>query len=378
MVSTMEENVKFCYSTNLGSFMEPSLQDCYRVGISNTYTITVLNPYLMYKDYTIASEEIMKYYVAFKTVEQKQNITITPTFNNYATKNRNLENIPLSMMITKSGSTILTSPAENTKYIFFQMKVCSPEKTVEYQLLNAYNKSSLNIGGNIFSTDDIYFSMIENIRLDTELSMSLDTSSKIFVKHTGMNEEYYPDVKKISLSYNRTSNILKFNQPISNEAFTYTIYVDKRDNLKNQDITLCSVVENTKLAHYSKTVISAEETIKETIDFSSNELKDLEDYDMLVLATQINNGKLMILSNLIQGRLSRSNDENNETKTELIIIVVVLTVILICGGIIVFICLKRYKNKPNSKKLDAKQTSLAMVDNENEKMIMSTATEKND
>ena len=52
--------------------------------------------------------------------------------------------------------------------------------------------------------------------------------------------------------------------------------------------------------------------------------------------------------------------------------------ILICGGIIIFICLKRYKNKPNSKKLDAKQTSLAMVDNENEKMIMSTATEKND
>ena len=99
---------------------------------------------------------------------------------------------------------------------------------------------------------------------------------------------------------------------------------------------------------------------------------------MLVLATQINNGKLMILSNLIQGRLSRSNDENNETKTELIIIVVVLTVILICGGIIVFICLKRYKNKPNSKKLDAKQTSLAMVDNENEKMIMSSATEKNE
>ena len=60
LVSTMEENVKFCYSTNLGSFMEPSLQDCYRVGIDNTYTITVLNPYLMFKDYTTASEEIMK------------------------------------------------------------------------------------------------------------------------------------------------------------------------------------------------------------------------------------------------------------------------------------------------------------------------------
>ena len=154
---------------------------------------------------------------------------------NYTTKNRNLENIPLSMMITKSGSTILTSPAENTKYIFFQMKVCAADKAVEYQLFNAYNKSSLNIGGNIFSSDDIYFSMIENIRLDTELSMTLDTSSKIFVKHTGLNEEYYPDVKKISLSFNRTSNTLKFNQPIANEEFNYTIYVDYRDRLKNQN-----------------------------------------------------------------------------------------------------------------------------------------------
>ena len=69
--------------------MEPSLQDCYRVGIDNTYTITVLNPYLMFKDYTTASEEIMKYYVGFKTVEQSQNITITPKYNNYTTKNRN-------------------------------------------------------------------------------------------------------------------------------------------------------------------------------------------------------------------------------------------------------------------------------------------------
>ena len=381
LVSTMEENVKFCYSTNLGLFMEPSLQDCYRVGIANTYTITVLNPYLMFKDYKTVSDEIMKYYVGFKTVERGQNITITPTLNNYTTKNRNLENIPLSVMITKSGSTILTSPSENTKYIFFQMEVCSPDKAVEYQILNAYNKTSLNIGGNIFSTDDIYFSMIDNIRLDTEISMTVDTSSKIFIKHTGMNVEYYPEVNKFSASYNRTSKILKFNQPIENEEFNYTIYVDRRDNLKNQNITLCSVAENTKLAHYSVWNVSAEQKMEETIDFDSKELIDFEDYDMLVLATQINNGKLMILSNLIQGNLNRkSNDggEDSGTKTELIIIVVVLTVILICGGIIIVICLRRYKNKPSSKKLDAKQTSLAMVDNENEKMIVSTATEKED
>jgi hypothetical protein len=31
-VSTEEDNVKFCYSTNLGTYIYPSLQNCYRVG----------------------------------------------------------------------------------------------------------------------------------------------------------------------------------------------------------------------------------------------------------------------------------------------------------------------------------------------------------
>ena len=97
----------------------------------------------------------------------------------------------------------------------------------------------------------------------------------------------------------------------------------------------------------------------------------------MILAEQINNGKMMFLSNVLQGR-AKADEEENTTRTWLIVIIVVLTVLLIGGGIFLFICLKRYKNKPNSKKLDAKQTSLAMVDNENEKMIMSTATEKND
>ena len=98
----------------------------------------------------------------------------------------------------------------------------------------------------------------------------------------------------------------------------------------------------------------------------------------MVLAEQINNGKLMILSNLVQIRLPTNNDDNGGSNTTLIIIIVVLAVVLVGGGIGIFFFLRKYKNRPNSKKLDAKQTSLAMVDNENEKMIMSSATEKNE
>ena len=91
----------------------------------------------------------------------------------------------------------------------------------------------------------------------------------------------------------------------------------------------------------------------------------------MILAEQINNGKIMILANIISVTM-------NENNTTLIIIIIVLGIVLVGGVIAGFIFLKKYKNKPNSKKLDAKQTSLAMVDNENEKMIQSSATERYD
>jgi len=304
-ISTFEENVEFCYSTNLGSFMEPSLQNCHRVGISNAYTITILNPYLMFKDYKIPSEPMINYFIGFKTVDKSQNITITPTLNNYDTEYRNFENIPSSIMITQKGSTILTPPSEYTKYIFLQIQVCTPDKAIEYNLYNAYNKSSLNLGGNIYSNDDIFFTIFENIRLDTELGMNVNTSSKIYIRYTGINGEYQPEVEKITLNYNEHNSILKFNQPISNEEFTYTIYIERKDNLKKQDLTLCSIVEKTKIGRYSKTIKSKEEIIQEIINFDSSELNDFEDYDILVLAEQVNKGKLMILSNLIQGTINR-------------------------------------------------------------------------
>ena len=309
MVSTTEENVEFCYSSNLGAFMEPSLQNCYTVEMANTHTITVLNPYLMNIDYKIHSEPMINYFIGFRTVDKNKNITITPRLNYYNTESRILENIPSSIMITQNGSSILTPPSENTKYIFLQMQVCSPDKVIEYNLFNAINKSPLNIGGNINSNDTIFFIAFDNIKLDTELSINVNTSSKIYIRHTGINEEYKPEVEKITIDYNIHNGILKFNQPILNEEFIYTIYIDSKDNLKKQGITLCSIVEKTKISRYSKTIKSKEKIIKEIIDFDSSELNNLLDYDILVLAEQVNKGKLMILSNLIQGTINRDSEQ---------------------------------------------------------------------
>ena len=90
--------MKFCYGTNLRSFIMPSLQNCYRVGKSNTYIISILNPYIMYKDY-YTLEDIMDFYVSFKTINNGQNITITPNFDKYSINKRILEGYPNSIKI---------------------------------------------------------------------------------------------------------------------------------------------------------------------------------------------------------------------------------------------------------------------------------------
>ena len=191
------------------------------------------------------------------------------------------------------------------------------------------------------------------------------------MRHSGIEDEYYPYVEDVVISYVQENKTITFKQPIAEEEFKYTVYIDHKGTFKSKNYNLCSFAENSKLAHFSKSVNSSDEDIVIEIDFDSADLQDYTDFDAMVLAEQINNGKIMILSNIISVTM-------NENNTTLIIIIIVLGIVLVGGVIAGFIFLKKYKNKPNSKKLDAKQTSLAMVDNENEKMIQSSATERYD
>ena len=372
LVSTKEDNVKFCYTTNFGSYMEPSDQDCYRVGIANTYTLKILNPYLMYKEYSL-SDETMPYYVSFKINNPQQSITITPTLNKYSTNNRNLENSPNSISVTKLGSTILTAPKDNSEYLFVQMQVCDENRNIDYNILNAYNGSSLDIQGNIKYDDKISYFSIPNTKLDTELAITTDTSAKVFVKHTGLDEKYTTNVDEINMKYFKDNTTLSFNQPIPGEIFKYTIFVDSVNSIKNKNYRLCNFVLSNN-DHYSQSTQSADEFVFIKINFDADRIKDLEEFDLIILAEQVENGKLMILSDVLQAKTG--GDSAN--RTVLIIVIIALAIILIGGGIGVYFFLKKYKSRPNSKKIDAKQTSLADVDNPNEKLVMSTATEKND
>ena len=371
-VSTSLENVKFCYTTNLGSYVDPSSQNCYRVGRSNSYTITVLNPYIMYKNYKAGDDKnVMDYYVSFRTEDVTHNITIYPSLHNYTTSNRNLEGYANTITITKNGSSILTSPQDNM--LFVQIQSCTKDAYLSYEFKNAYNSTSLNVRDQIAANTKHYFINVPNIKLDTELALETKTSAEVFIKHIGVNQKYQPVIKDIAIGYDGSKK-LNFTQPIDNEEFKYTVYLDKQGNLEKQDYTLCSFTQNSKFAYYSTSVTSKDKVVEVNLDFDSKALKGYEKFDVLVFAEQTNKGKLMILSDLFQSKKKKSSSSN----LVLVIVVVILTVLLVAGGITAFILLRRYKLKPDREKLDAKETSLAMVDNKNEKMITSTATQNNE
>ena len=370
-VSTFEDNVKFCYASNLGAFIDPSLQNCFRVGRSNPYDISVLNPFVMYKDY-YTDEEVMDYYVSFRTEDIAQNITIVPKLTSYKTLNRNTEGFGKSISVTNGqSSTILTTPAGDKQFLFVQIHVCTPDENLNYEFNNAYYDTSLGETGYIQANTKNNFRNIANTKLDTELVLKTLGNSKVFVKHTGINTKYQPVVEDLKVTFDAENYLLNFNQPIEGEEFKYTVYLDKRGALVNQAYTLCSVAENTKLAHFSGSVTSNEGSVNFPLDFSAPELVDYKSFDVLVLAEQVNNGKLMILSNILSHTIISEESSN----LALIIILVILAVLLVVGGIFIFICLRNIKNKPMEKAIIAKPTNLDDIQatNKGEKMLDSMA-----
>ena len=56
-----EDNVKYCFTTNIGAALKPSSENCYRVSRENSYTLKAYNPLIMYKDYEY--DEGLSYYI---------------------------------------------------------------------------------------------------------------------------------------------------------------------------------------------------------------------------------------------------------------------------------------------------------------------------
>ena len=377
-VSTTYQNVKFCYSTNLGTFIYPSTQNCFRVGEKNSYTITIINPYIMYKNY-YTGEGVMDYFVSFKTENKDFNITILPELIRYNTTNRNFPDIPNTLIINKEEKTILTNP-DNKEYLFVQMEICSENSSVTYEFNNGFNGESLGYNGAINSGMKYNYRSISNTKLDTELIIKTSNQDvNMFIRHTGIDNMLYPNVRNININYKDKK--LTFSQPIIAEEFKYTILLDKKLNIEKQHYTLCSFSQNKKMAYYTDSVTSSAQEVSYELDFENNsKLKGYEDFEVLILAEEINNGKMMILSDVYSPSEGDGNGGDGN-RMALIIVIIALTLVCVLGGIWFYLYLRRLKNRKKVP-LMAKPTGMAEIDGTDagqklvESMSQSQAAEK--
>jgi len=209
--------------------------------------------------------------------------------------------------------------------------------------------------------------------------MRADDGVEVFVKHVGIFERYQPLVYDIQFNYDKDTKILNWTQPIENEEFKYTIYIDKINNIKKREYTLCDIAEVSKLAHYSE-ILTTDSNHPQLVIPDLGE--DYKDFDVIILAEQVNRGKLTILSAVYNSNGEtydgQTDDEPKDSNnTGLIVLIVILSVVIIDGGIFAFIIYRKYKSKGeiDPKK---KETSMALITGASkDKLVESQAQEDN-
>ena len=308
----------------------------------------------------------MDYYVSFKTEDKNLNITITPQLCKYDTENRNLPETPKTLVINDIGKTILTNP-ENKEYVFVQMEICTPEAGITYEFKNAFYNTSLGQKGQIQSGTKYAYQNIINTKLDTELELTSNYKDvNMFIKHTGLDDIFTPDVKEIDITFKK--NTLTFNQPISGEEFKYTILLDKKGNIQKQDYTICSFSTNRKMAYFTDYVISSENKVSYEIDFDKDKLHDYKDFEVLILAEELKNGKMMILSEVFSPK--NTGTTSKKTRNMLIVVAIILAVICVVGGVSFYLYMRKLKNRPRGV-IRSKPTDITDIESANtgEKML---------
>ena len=134
------------------------------------------------------------------------------------------------------------------------------------------------------------------------------------------------------------------------------------------------------MAYFTDYITSSTQEVSYSLDFEKDQrLKGYENFEILILAEEINNGKMMILSEIYS---PNENDGKEETtNTALIVVIIILSLVLVIGGIILFLYLRRIKNIPKGA-FDSKPTDMGEIDSADagqklvESMAQSQAAEK--
>ena len=143
-----EENIKFCYSTNIGTPIDSSRENCYRTGKNIPYNLTFINPLVMGKDYDVSTNV---YYVTFSPFDESEGIALSIKENKYEITNRNeLGEAKKLTLQSANVSSILTMPSKLLD-ILIQIQACKRSSFADsdyvlFSVGNAYTGENLHNG----------------------------------------------------------------------------------------------------------------------------------------------------------------------------------------------------------------------------------------
>ena len=318
-----DENIKFCYSTNLGIAIDASRENCFRTGKNIPYTLTFINPLIVNKNYKVDTD---KYYISFRPFEDDDFISIKITENKYDNSNRNEEGEhKLLTLLNGNAGTILTLPKEENSNVFVQLKSCkSHSDPIAYINYNAFTKEQLN-NGKIYQTDQIgIYYITQNSYLENEIQLTGEPGVTIYSKHTGIDKSYSPKLEPdYGVTFDSSGNTATIKKPIFDEEFTITVLVGPENSLGSVSQCELAFKDKSTLAPYVSSFTSVSSNIiTHYIDFT-NILHYTEGtkFDLLVYAEQTYNSKLEILYPVIHGTVGKVTgavkiDEFVEGETE--------------------------------------------------------------
>ena len=298
-----DDNVKYCFTTNIGAALQPSSENCYRVSKDNPYCLKVYNPLNMFKDYSY--DESLAYYVTFKPENKDAEFNVKSFLLAYDTNDRNFNGINNKVTITSGkAASILTALPENNEMSFLQIHVCDSTNTIKAKIIKPLTEEVLVAEKAIASNTKNNYILYNNILLDTEIEITGNDNTEIFLRYTGLPSGYTPQFNNdYKITFDSSTNSLKIDTPIvSYEFMRYTVIVDREDKIAlNSTYTLCAFANSdiNKLGLYRKS-ITADGPGSIQINFAEIGLNPGDRFDAIVYIEQLMYTKMVFLSDVIQ------------------------------------------------------------------------------
>ena len=320
-----DDNIKFCFTTSIGGALKPSSENCYRVSKTNSYSLKVYNPFIMYKNYQYSDD--LKYSVTLKPVTEATNFGIKADIYKYDTTIRIKEGTNSKIKIDSNlqNGAILTPPEIETNSIFVQIQVCDEENSIETKVLDVLNQDELLPSETIDKGQKNKYRAFTNKLMDTEFYVSGKENTEVFLRMAGLSTTYTPSFSNDpKINYDESWNTLYIESPFeTNEDLEITVLIDDENVIKNKGYTLCSFVDKSfndlaKL-HQSVTIENGKIAFM-LLNFAKAGYEPGDKFDALVYYEQLNKGKMVFISKLIQGTVGEvpldTIHQINETYSE--------------------------------------------------------------